>query len=47
MQIELRPIGSIRPYPGNPRVNDAAVEAVARSIKEYGYDLLPIELADL
>ena len=37
MQIEMRPIGSIRPYPGNPRINDAAVAAVAASIKEFGF----------
>src|SRR5262245_17594682 len=37
MQIELRPIRSIRPYPGNPRVNDAAVEAVAWSIQAFGF----------
>ncbi len=37
MQIELRPIASIKPYPGNPRVNDAAVDAVAASIREFGW----------
>ena len=35
--IELRAIDSIRPYPGNPRVNDGAVDAVAASLKEFGF----------
>ena len=37
MEIQERPIGSIRPYENNPRVNDAGVDAVAASIKEYGW----------
>ena len=37
MQIELRPIDQIKPYPGNPRQNDEAVDAVAASLKEYGF----------
>lgn len=37
MQIDLRPIDSIKPYPGNPRVNDSAVDAVAASLKEFGF----------
>src|SRR5450432_4553233 len=37
MQVEMRPIGSIRPYENNPRLNDAAVDAVAASIKEFGF----------
>ena len=35
--VELRPIDAIRPYPGNPRVNDDAVDAVAASLKEFGF----------
>ncbi len=35
--VELRPIGSITPYPGNPRDNDSAVEAVANSIRTFGF----------
>ena len=31
------PIDEIRPYENNPRVNDAAVDAVAASIKEFGW----------
>jgi DNA modification methylase len=37
MQIELRPISKIRPYANNPRVNDGAVEAVAKSLREFGF----------
>jgi len=37
MKVELRPLASIQPYDKNPRVNDAAVEAVARSIREFGF----------
>ena len=37
MKIELWELGRIRPYDKNPRQNDQAVEAVARSIREYGF----------
>ncbi len=37
MQIELRPIDSIKPYDRNPRVNEPAVDAVAESIKAFGF----------
>ncbi len=37
MNIEHRPLNEIRPYEKNPRINDAAVEAVARSIREFGF----------
>lgn len=37
MRIELRDIDSITPYPGNPRVNDQAVGAVATSLREFGF----------
>ncbi len=36
MQIELRPIDQVKPYPGNPRQNDEAVDAVAASLREFG-----------
>jgi DNA modification methylase len=39
MRVEMRDINAIRPYPNNPRVNDAAIEAVARSIREYGWNV--------
>jgi DNA modification methylase len=37
MLVEMRPITSIRPYDDNPRINDAAVDAVAASIREFGF----------
>src|SRR6516225_5624707 len=37
MQVELRAIASIRPYENNPRLNDEAVDAVAASIREFGF----------
>lgn len=37
MQIEMWPIDRPRPYPGNPRLNDNAVAAVADSLKEFGF----------
>ena len=37
LQIEMRSLAEIRPYPGNPRMNDGAVDAVAASIREYGW----------
>ena len=37
MDIELRNIDDIRPYESNPRVNDQAVDAVAASIRQFGF----------
>src|SRR5436190_8405147 len=37
MQIEMRPLANIKPYDHNPRVNDEAVDAVARSIRAFGF----------
>ena len=37
MKIELRKLSEIKPYPNNPRVNDDAVEAVAASLREFGF----------
>ena len=37
MKIEFRPLSEIRPYDRNPRVNDAAVDAVAASLREFGF----------
>jgi DNA modification methylase len=37
MQVTLRPITDIRPYEKNPRLNDDAVDAVAASIREFGF----------
>ena len=37
MQVEMRPLASIKPYDNNPRHNDEAVDAVAKSIQEFGF----------
>jgi DNA modification methylase len=37
MKITLTPINDVKPYERNPRLNDPAVEAVARSLKEFGF----------
>jgi len=37
VKIELRSIEAIRPYEGNPRLNDQAVDAVAKSLREFGF----------
>ena len=36
-QIQEVPIGDVKPYPKNPRNNDDGVDAVANSIKEFGW----------
>lgn len=36
-QIIYKKITDIKPYDKNPRKNDDAVEAVANSIKEFGF----------
>ena len=36
MEVQNLKIDEIKPYENNPRNNDAAVEAVANSIKEFG-----------
>lgn len=37
MEVQNLKIDEIKPYENNPRNNDAAVEAVANSIKEFGW----------
>ena len=37
MDVELRPLAEIKPYENNPRLNDAAVDAVAESIRQFGF----------
>lgn len=37
LQIEMWPLDRVRPYEKNPRNNDKAVDAVAASIKEFGF----------
>ena len=44
MNIVQKPLGEIRPYKNNPRKNAKAVDAVAESIKRYGF-LVPIVLS--
>ncbi len=47
LTIEQIPIGQLKPNPRNPRVNDEAVDAVARSIQAYGFNNPIITDADL
>jgi DNA modification methylase len=37
VKVELWNLEKIKPYPGNPRRNEAAVDAVAASIREFGF----------
>jgi DNA modification methylase len=37
MQIELRDINTVQPYDRNPRINDNAIDAVAGSLREFGF----------
>lgn len=37
LKVEQWAISKVKPYPGNPRKNDAAVGGVARSIELYGF----------
>jgi len=37
MGVSLVELASIKPYERNPRLNDAAVDAVARSLQEFGF----------
>lgn len=37
LKVRYAPIGDVRPYPGNPRRNDEAVQAVAASLREFGW----------
>jgi ParB-like chromosome segregation protein Spo0J len=37
MHVDLWPLDRIRPYEHNPRLNDQAVDAVADSIREFGF----------
>lgn len=36
-KIEMRRISDLKPYKNNPRKNDKAVDAVAASIKAFGF----------
>lgn len=37
MKVETVSIDKVKPYENNPRNNDDAVDAVANSIKEFGW----------
>ncbi len=37
LNVEYRPPAEIKPYDKNPRINDAAVDAVAESIRRFGF----------
>ncbi|HEX8916285.1 MAG TPA: ParB N-terminal domain-containing protein, partial [Humisphaera sp.] len=37
MDVRLWNIDEVKPYPANPRRNDGAVDAVARSLAEFGF----------
>ena len=37
LKIIQMPIGTLRPYDKNPRVNDDAIDPVAKSISEFGF----------
>jgi DNA modification methylase len=37
MEVTLEPTESVRPYEQNPRLNDDAVDAVANSLREFGF----------
>ncbi|MDE6398877.1 MAG: ParB N-terminal domain-containing protein, partial [Clostridiales bacterium] len=39
MEITYKAIGDLKPYKNNPRNNDGAVDAVAASIKEFGFKI--------
>jgi site-specific DNA-methyltransferase (adenine-specific) len=41
MKIKHKKLSELTPYAHNPRLNDGAVEAVANSIREFGF-LVPI-----
>src|SRR3954449_12529170 len=47
MKITQMPLSEIKPYPGNPRLNDNAVDAVAKSLREFGFRVPLVLDADL
>lgn len=44
MQVVMKSLGEIHPYENNPRINDKAAAAVAKSIEAYGFKV-PIVIA--
>lgn len=45
MQVVMKSLEEIHPYENNPRINDKAAAAVAKSIEAYGFKV-PIVIAD-
>lgn len=45
LNVKMMPIGDVVPYEKNPRLNDQAVDAVASSIREFGFKV-PIVVDD-
>lgn len=37
VKVKMVPIGDVKPYPNNPRINAGAVEGVAASLKQFGW----------
>jgi ParB-like chromosome segregation protein Spo0J len=37
MLVELWPIDRVKPYERSPRINDGAVDAVCKSLSEFGF----------
>jgi len=37
MKVEMWPVARVRPYENNPRNNEKAVDAVAKSLREFGW----------
>lgn len=37
LKVEYKNVADLNPYENNPRINDGAVDAVAASIKEFGF----------
>lgn len=46
MNVEMWPIERLKPYENNPRINDGAVDAVAASIREFGFKVPIVADAD-
>ncbi len=40
MQVEMWSLDRIKPYENNPRINDDAIDAVAKSVEAWGFDAL-------
>ena len=37
MKVEQWKLSDVKPYENNPRLNDSAIDSVARSIQEFGF----------